>query len=117
MPHVSAIGFTGTPRASNICQIIIEGCEAKALIDTGAGISLISDRFRLASPILKRKKLNTDVRISASSVNNEPVKLKGTMNLDVKIGSLETTYTFYVTEQMSNPVILGWNFLQNQGLT
>ncbi|MES9904274.1 MAG: hypothetical protein ABW168_16565, partial [Sedimenticola sp.] len=83
---------SGVSGASNICDILVDGCDAKALIDTGSGVCLISDRFRLSSPILRRKKLDSNISIDASSVNNEPVKLKGLLELDVRIGTLEISF-------------------------
>jgi hypothetical protein len=90
--------------STNICNVTIEGIDTKGLVDTGAGICLISETFRQQNTILKRRRLNTAISLRATSVNEEPVDLR-----------VEVTFPYYVARNMSQPVLIGRNFIQSQG--
>ena len=109
---------TVTPlnKASTVCETEIEGISTKGFVDTGAGISMISEKFRQSSKLLSKLKLNR-ANIKATSVNNEPVELLGLVELHIKLGSLERKWGFYVTREMSHPVLLGWDFIQANNIT
>lgn len=104
---------TACPRdpLSNFCEVIIEGVETKAFLDTGAGISLISDKFRQSCHLLRKKKIETNMKVKASSVNNEPVQIMGVLELRVLLGDKEIFWPLYVTKEMY-PVLLGWDYIR-----
>ncbi|MEW8548469.1 MAG: reverse transcriptase domain-containing protein, partial [Candidatus Thiodiazotropha sp.] len=104
-------------KSSTICNIEIEGIETKAFVDTGAEISLVSEKFRQSSNILKKLKVKSVNGLKATSVNNEPVQLLGCVTLNMRLGDVDTAWTFYVTREMSHPVLLGWDFIQGNDVT
>ena len=102
--------------SSSYCEIYVEGFDTKALIDSGSGICLISEEFRQQHHILKNRKLNQNLSVKATSVNNQPVELLGSLDIHFSLGSNNFEHSFVVARNISNPVLLGWNFIQSNGL-
>ena len=55
-------------------------------------------------------------RVNLQSVNGQPLKVDGLITLKFKIGSNYCTHPFYVVPTMSRNVILGRDFLINNGV-
>lgn len=100
---------------SSYCDILTEGVETKAFIDTGAGISLISDKFRQSSKYLKQLKLEPAVNIKAVSINEQPVDILGVVRLNVVLERINVNWSFYVAHTPYN-ILLGWDFITHNGV-
>lgn len=101
---------------TNLCLISVEGVDTKALIDTGATACLISEEFMESNPILKKRPIDSKVNVKATSVNDEPVHILGEIHLDIKMGNLERKVPFLVARNVAYPILLGWNFLKQNGI-
>ena len=55
-------------------------------------------------------------RVNLQSVNGQPLKVDGLITLKFKIGSNYCTHPFYVVPTMNRNVILGRDFLINNGV-
>ena len=104
-------------KSSTVCNIEIEGIDTKAFVDTGAEISLMSEKFRQSSSLLKKLPVENINGLQATSVNNEPVKLLGKVRLNLRLGEMDTSWSFFVTREMPHPVLLGWDFIQGNNVT
>lgn len=104
-------------KSSTICHIEVEGIETKAFVDTGAEISLVSEKFRQSSNLLRKLPVDNIQGLQATSVNNEPVKLLGKIQLNLRLGEMDTSWSFYITREMSHPVLLGWDYIQGNNIT
>lgn len=104
-------------KSSTVCNVEIEGIDTKAFVGTGAEISLISEKFRQSSNVLRKLKVESVNGLEATSVNNEPVHLLGRIKLNLKLGKVDTSWTFFVSSEMSRPVLLGWDFIQDNDIT
>ncbi|UYV84686.1 hypothetical protein LAZ67_X003094 [Cordylochernes scorpioides] len=92
----------------NYIDIKIEGKKTRALVDSGASYSVISERFRL-----KLKKImfaETDVTLRVA--NGKIVRPKGRCTLKLDLNGLQESFEFVVMEDCSHEVILGWDFLK-----
>ncbi|UYV84587.1 hypothetical protein LAZ67_X002728, partial [Cordylochernes scorpioides] len=92
----------------NYIDIKIEGKMTRALVDSGASYSVISERFRL-----KLKKImfaETDVTLRVA--NGKIVRPKGRCTLKLDLNGLQESFEFVVMEDCSHEVILGWDFLK-----
>ena len=45
------------------------------------------------------------------------MNLLGIVKLNLKLGEMDTTWSFYITREMSHPVLLGWDFVQGNNIT
>ena len=104
-------------KSSTVCHIEVEGIETKAFLDTGADISLMSEKFRQSSNLLKKLRVESIQGLQATLVNNEPVKLLGKVKVNLKLGETDTCWSFYITREMSHPVLLGWDFIVKNNTT
>ena len=102
--------------SSTLCNVELDGIETKALVDTGSGVCLISEKFRAAHDILKNRKLHQNVLLRATSVNNEPVDLIGVLDINIRIGKQDIRFPFYVARNVTFPALLGWDFMQSTGM-
>lgn len=95
----------------SLVHLTLEGVEVTALLDTGSGISLITERCRQSVPSLRSRPL-TKTFVLASSVTGHALDMLGALPVEVHAGGCTFTHTFYVVRSASSPVILGWDFLQ-----
>lgn len=72
------------------------------LLDTGTEVSLISSSV----PGLKLK----ESKINPVSITHQPIPVRGEPEVPLKLGQLETTWTFLVVDDQSEPV-LGADFI------
>lgn len=87
-----------------------------ALIDSGACISAIS-----AGKLEELSKENDDIDISTTdqavkSVNNQPLDVKGIVNLECSIGSLTAKHPFLILDNICADVVIGSDFIKEHGL-
>ncbi|UYV61070.1 K02A2.6-like, partial [Cordylochernes scorpioides] len=92
----------------NYIDIKIEGKMTRALVDSGASYSVISERFRLKL----RKIMFAETDVTLRVANDKIVRPKGRCTLKLDLNGLQESFEFVVMEDCSHEVILGWNFLK-----
>ncbi|UYV78763.1 hypothetical protein LAZ67_16002676 [Cordylochernes scorpioides] len=92
----------------NYIDIKIEGKMTRALVDSGASYSVISERFRLKL----RKIMFAETDVTLRVANGKIVRPKGRCTLKLDLNGLQESFEFVVMEECSHEVILGWNFLK-----
>ena len=91
---------------------------SKALIDTGAAITLMSvNFFQHLNNTLTTDQVNiSETNISAQSCSGNPLKLEHQVEIECSFNKLDQlSLTFLTTADMFCDIILGWNCLQNIG--
>lgn len=104
------IALCGNP---NSCIIKIGARVFRSLVDSGAEVSLISSHaFRLLHnpPKLIKK------RVNLQSVNGNSLLVEGAAEIRFKIGQKYLTHCFYIVKNINRTVILGRDFLQDNGV-
>lgn len=97
-------------------QLTLAATEVHALVDTGSGLSLISDECRRSIPSLTSQPLCKSFTL-ASSVTGHFLDILGTISAPVHIGDITLPHVFHVVRAASHPVILGWDFLTKHQAT
>jgi hypothetical protein len=85
----------------------------RALIDSGAEVSLIHSRI-FAS--LKDKPKVFKRKAHLQSVSGQALNIEGCANITIKIGKTEVTQLFYIVKDMNRNVILGKDWLTQNGV-
>ena len=104
------ICLAGNP---NSCLIKVEKQKFRALVDSGADISLIR---RDVYDSLRRKPKLIRQHTNVQSVNGDPLKIDGYIYLKFVIGGTTMTQRFYVSRNMNRKVILGNDWLTENGV-
>ncbi|UYV61801.1 hypothetical protein LAZ67_1006658, partial [Cordylochernes scorpioides] len=114
----SSPGRSATRRASqsprlvkmtnNYIDIKVEGDTIRALVDSGASDSVISERFRVE--LKKTMFAETDVVLKVA--DDKVVKSKGRCTLKLEVNGHPENFEFVVLENCSHDVILGWDFFK-----
>ena len=104
------ICMAGNP---NSCLIKVEKQKFRALVDSGADISLIR---RDVYDSLRRKPKLIRQHTNVQSVNGDPLKIDGYIYLKFVIGGTTMTQRFYVSRNMNRKVILGNDWLTENGV-
>ncbi|UYV76114.1 hypothetical protein LAZ67_13002577, partial [Cordylochernes scorpioides] len=114
----SSPGRSATRRASqsprlvkmtnNYIDIKVEGDTIRALVDSGASYSVISERFRVE--LKKTMFAETDVVLKVA--DDKVVKSKGRCTLKLEVNGHPENFEFVVLENCSHDVILGWDFFK-----
>ena len=90
---------------------IVEGSDMHIMLDTGSSISFISENIRMSLPSLNRRPLKKDFVLS-KSVTGQHLDTLGTVNIALRLGSLNLQHEVQVIRNVSQTIILGWDFLQ-----
>ena len=89
----------------------IYGSPVSFLVDTGAGVSLLSkpvwDRIKPTKGVL-----NPIVTRRLVGVDGVPIKVEGTVSVPITISGVTLPHTFIVAEQITAEAILGLDFLE-----
>lgn len=85
----------------------------RALVDSGAEVSLIHSRI-FAS--LKDKPKVFKKKAHLQSVSGQALNIEGCANITIKIGKTEVTQLFYIVKDMNKNVILGKDWLTQNGV-
>ncbi|UYV66396.1 hypothetical protein LAZ67_4001541 [Cordylochernes scorpioides] len=114
----SSPGRSATRRASqsprlvkmtnNYIDIKVEGDTIRALVDSGASYSVISERFRVE--LKKTMFAETDVVLKVA--DDKVIKSKGRCTLKLEVNGHPENFEFVVLENCSHDVILGWDFFK-----
>ena len=95
------VGDMGSP---NSVSIKLGRRTYRALVDTGAEVSVMSDRvYRSLRPIpeLQKRKVNLQ------AANGSPLHIDGLARLQIKIGNQVTPHDFFVIKNLNRNFILG----------
>jgi hypothetical protein len=91
--------------------IFINQIPVRALIDTGADISLISGRiYNKISKNIKAGDRNKNAK-TVLTANATPLKITAETEVELKINGLQIPFTVSVIEELNYDIILGLNFL------
>jgi hypothetical protein len=97
---------------ANICN-----GKNKVLYDTGADISCIDEKEFRKIPIDQRPKANSfSIFKQFLSASKTPLAVKGVYNLPITIKGRTITHPFYVVKGLSDPFILGADFIHENKL-
>ncbi|UYV81352.1 hypothetical protein LAZ67_20000902, partial [Cordylochernes scorpioides] len=94
--------------SNNYIDIKVEGDTIRALVDSGASYSVISERFRVE--LKKTMFAETDVVLKVA--DDKVVKSKGRCTLKLEVNGHPENFEFVVLENCSHDVILGWDFFK-----
>jgi len=108
--YAYTVGIAGQP---TVC-IILEHLPCVALIDTGASISLVSDR--VVNSIDSAKKINlTDSSSNAMSLTGHDIHTTGKITLALQFGQFRSEFEFYIMPDCPHSVVLGIDVLKKFG--
>ena len=97
-------------------EINVQGYLASFLVDTGADVTVISEKqFRLISKDKRPNKLETQTRLTGVA-ENAKLEVKGVYPLTLKIGNRARTLPVYVVKSMTQKCILGIDAIHSFGL-
>ena len=100
------INLAGSPKC---VSLQIGKQRYRALVDTGAEVSLISERaWQKFHPQLSLKKTSLEL----NSVSGEALKVRGQIKLEFSIGGKKLSHDFIVVRDMSRNFILGVDFMK-----
>ncbi|GFU53228.1 transposon Ty3-I Gag-Pol polyprotein [Trichonephila clavipes] len=93
----------------NQLDVIIDKKPIRALVDSGASFSVISDKYRR----FLKKVLFADAKsVMLKVADGNFVRPIGKCVLRVRINNRELPFEFIVLSHCSHDVILGWDFLE-----
>lgn len=99
--------------APNSISVRIERRPYRALVDTGAEVSVISCRvFKKMRPGLELQKRDIKLR----TANGSPLYVEGLCRLQVKVGNKSTPHDFLIVKNLNRNVILGRDWLMQNGV-
>ena len=106
------VSRVGAP--SNLVACFVGSVNGRGLVDTGASISLVSQSFyRKLLRCKARLKLIDDDVSNVFSADNSPLKVRGKIETDIKIGGIVIPATFLIADQLSYEVIIGSDLLED----
>ena len=107
---IYVIGTMGSP---NSITIRLGSRNFRALVDTGAEVSVISTKLYRSlhpRPVLEKK----DIRLQTA--NGSPLRIDGKVRLQVRIGNQSTPHNFIVVNNLRRSIILGRDWLKQNGV-
>ena len=113
-----ACAITGQRRVGRpFLEASIANKKSKVLYDTGADISCIDEKEFRKIPLHKRpsRNLYSQDRQFLSASGNQ-LKVKGAYNIQITIMGKTVTHPFFVVSKLSDPVILGADFIHENKL-
>ncbi|GFS49904.1 transposon Ty3-I Gag-Pol polyprotein [Trichonephila clavipes] len=96
----------------NPLDLTVDGLPVKALADSGASSSLVSQKFRR---YLKKVIFPTHNHTVLKVANGNYVQPKGICTFQIGISGCILPFEFIVLPDCSHDIILGWNFLKASG--
>lgn len=117
MGQVSAESMT-RPKSTEVTHAIptpyvfavIENIAVQAFVDTGSEISLISETLRMSVPSLMSKPIQKSFLL-AKSVTGDYLDTLGMLPITIRLGEEVFSHDVQVVRNATQPVILGWDFL------
>ena len=108
-------GGEGVPesRAKPSLKVGINKSTFRALVDTGADVSLLSVRaFRMVQGDQRSQHLNRSA-VTLKGASGAGIKVLGNISLPIRMGTKTYTHKLHVVEDITSMVILGWDFLSD----
>ena len=112
MKPTHTINLAGNPDS---CIVRIGGQRWRALIDSGAQVSLVDSTL---FEELRKKNLVTKINRKAhlQTANGQPLKVKGCVVMEFKVGQEQLKHQFFVVQGLSRKIILGKDWLTDNGV-
>ena len=107
---MSSIAFL-YPMEKNLVKITMHDCPTKALIDTGADISCMSEKFYRSLPSKFKPNYDKPKFNFVSGVGSEKHPILGKVSLNFKIDEYEYNHDFHILKHLHHHVIIGNDFL------
>lgn len=104
------ISLAGRP---NSCIVHVGKQKFRALVDTGAEVCLMQRRIY---ELLKNKPKLQRKTVCLNTVNGGPLKIDGCIRLPIDVGGCQLYQEFYVVRDIQRNVILGQDFLEQNGV-
>ena len=95
----------------NLVKITMHDCPTKALIDTGADISCMSEKFFRSLPSKFKPSYDKPKFNFVSGVGGEKHPILGKVSLNFKIDEYEYNHDFHIFKHLHHHVIIGNDFL------
>ena len=105
--------IVGSMGAPNSVTVRIGGRRHRALVDTGAEVSVIS--YRIYESFRPRPELQKK-DVKSRTANGSPLQVDGLSHLQVQIGNQSTPHNFIVVRNLNRNIILGRDWLRQNGV-
>lgn len=94
-------------------HVVCNGFRTKAVVDSGAAVSIVSERFikQVCSSV---RKYGDDTPLQIRSANGGLEEACGSTTLRIRIGGRQVTWRFHVMKSLPVPILLGVDFLKGQ---
>jgi len=102
------------PLVKNTIFARVLNAKTQALVDTGAAISCVSKGFLNRSGF-QHGKIESSLLQSVKGVGGELISVVGKVNLPVVVAGVRMTYPFHVLESLHHSLIIGFDFLSDNG--
>ncbi|UYV67564.1 hypothetical protein LAZ67_5001228 [Cordylochernes scorpioides] len=101
-------GYIAAKLKENFVMVEINGRKIKALVDSGADFSVISDKFRreLKTPLFK------EPGPILKAANKNLIETIGKCVLNIEVNGLKISFEFVVMVECSHDIIFGWDFFK-----
>ncbi|UYV66796.1 hypothetical protein LAZ67_4002874, partial [Cordylochernes scorpioides] len=101
-------GYIAAKLKENFVMVEINGRKIKALVDSGADFSVISDKFRreLKTPLFK------EPGPILKAANKNLIETLGKCVLNIEVNGLNISFEFVVMVECSHDIIFGWDFFK-----
>ncbi|UYV77021.1 hypothetical protein LAZ67_14002906 [Cordylochernes scorpioides] len=101
-------GYIAAKLKENFVMVEINGRKIKALVDSGADFSVISDKFRreLKTPLFK------EPGPILKAANKNLIETLGKCVLNIEVNGLKISFEFVVMVECSHDIIFGWDFFK-----
>ena len=90
--------------------------QLKMLYDTGADISCISEKEFRQIPVDLRPSKHSNEKVRYQSASGNSLQVKGIYDIPIKVLGRTVTHTFSVIKQLTDPAILGSDFIHDKQL-
>lgn len=97
-------------RLASYVREVVESTEVSLLVDSGAAVSLISEKFRMSVPGLRRRPLKKNF-VDSKAVNGQMLDTLGSISVTFHLGPTSWPHSFYVLRESTQAVLLGLDFL------
>ncbi len=99
----------------NSCLIKIQKQKLRALVDSGAQVSLLHES------VIKELKKRTNIKVESTKINlqtanGELMQVLGSTLIDFEIGNMKINHRFIIVKELNRKVILGRDWLTQNGV-
>ena len=92
-------------------KVVVNNVNVEALLDSGASISCLSQKFYHSCPMRNNSKLNPSSVSSIQGVSGQLLQVVGQVTIPVVANRLKLLHTFQVIKDLPKSVILVVDFL------